>query len=152
MRDWYESYRSKLTRQVKEARNVHRQTLSRAGEELDPILGAPNNAEKADSLLSIQSMHFIADPLSILLSKFSLLALSAKAIKALSFLNALVEEVINCGSLPRQEDAEAYQPKLGALIAFTGGGVLRPGSVSGLFVGTHHVAPDISIFCLNYFF
>ena len=61
--------------------------------------------------------------------------LSEKALIALAQLEKVAHD-ISSGIAPTRQIAEDFQPKLGALIAFTGGGVLRPGSVSSLFLRT----------------
>lgn len=59
-----------------------------------------------------------------------ILVLAERAIAVLDELQSFVRG-------PQQatrQNAEWFQPKLAALVAFTGGGVLRPGSISGLFL------------------
>jgi len=62
--------------------------------------------------------------------------LSEKALIALAHLEKVAHEISSGAITPTRQVAEDFQPKLGALIAFTGGGVLRPGSVSSLFLRT----------------
>ena len=64
------------------------------------------------------------------------LVLSEKALIALAHLEKVVLDISNRVSTPTRQVAEDFQPKLGTLIAFTGGCVLRPNSVSGLFLRT----------------
>jgi hypothetical protein len=59
---------------------------------------------------------------------------SFKAITALIELESLQRELSQRD--PTRQDAEFFQPRLGALIALTSGGILRPGSVSGLYMCT----------------
>jgi hypothetical protein len=69
--------------------------------------------------------------------------LSGKAIVALLHLQALAREVELCGRVATREEAELFQYRLGALIAFCGGGVLRPSSVSGLALADHTTIAEI---------
>ena len=67
------------------------------------------------------------------------LVVSFKAITALIELESLQRELSQ--RVPTRQDAEFFQPRLGALIALTSGGILRPGSVSGLYMCTFSPPP-----------
>ncbi len=54
--------------------------------------------------------------------------------EGLTRLQALRHDLENASRPPSRQEAEEFQFVLGALICFTAGGVLRPSSVSGLFV------------------
>ncbi len=60
-----------------------------------------------------------------------MLALSEKAVAALETLH-LMQRKWSASTAPSRVEAERFQSRLGALILFTAGGVLRPSSVSGL--------------------
>jgi len=64
------------------------------------------------------------------------LVLSEKFLITLAHLEKVAHDISSGTITPTRQVAEDFQPKLGALIAFTGGGVLRPGSVPGLFLRT----------------
>ena len=64
------------------------------------------------------------------------LVLSEKALIALAHLEKVALDISNGVSTPTRQVAEDFQPKLGAMVAFTGGAVLRPGSVSSFFLRT----------------
>ena len=68
-----------------------------------------------------------------------MLELAEKSLLTLAHLEKVVTEVLDGGRIPTSEDAKDFQPKLGALVAFTGGGVLRPGSVWTLSSYVAHV-------------
>lgn len=57
---------------------------------------------------------------------------SAKALTALLELESLQSQLEQ--RRPPRLDAEYFQPRLGGLLALVSGGILRPGSVSGLFM------------------
>ena len=65
---------------------------------------------------------------------FLYVVVSFKAITALIELEALQRELSQ--REPTRQDAEFFQPRLGALVALASGGVLRPGSVAGLWICT----------------
>ncbi len=58
---------------------------------------------------------------------------SLKALTALIELESLQRQLLQRS--PTRPDAEFFQPRLGALVALSSGGILRPGSVSGLYLG-----------------
>jgi len=58
-----------------------------------------------------------------------------EAVTALLELEGLQRE-LNNQRAPTKQDAEFFQPRLGALVALASGGVLRPGSVAGLCIRT----------------
>jgi hypothetical protein len=131
--DWYETWRKTLERGAREARNIHRQTL--AATELN-LPSRPTGADVAGSL-TLEG----GDRLLFLCSfhqwpPFHLISHAVVSFKALT---ALIElESLQCAlaqRAPTRHDAEFFQPRLGALVAMCSGGVLRPGSVSGLYLG-----------------
>ena len=62
------------------------------------------------------------------------LVVSFKAITALIELESLQRELSQ--RVPTRQDAEFFQPRLGALVAIASGGIFRPGSVAGLYMCT----------------
>lgn len=131
IRDWYETLRNGLEKAAREARSVHRQQARAPAPEL--LAEAPDAAEGEDAPEERSGLPSIAG-ISALRSicRCDNLVLSERSISVLHELEQRQAD-IEAGRAPTREDAVWFQPKLAALVAFTGGGVLRPGSVSGMF-------------------
>lgn len=127
LNDWNETRRAVLERGAREARSIHRHAHAPAEEP------AHDQAEEAPRPPSLEC----ACP-SLLLSRPSLVV-SERAVQLLQELEQVQADVERGRTMTRR-DAEWFQPKLAALVSFTGGGVLRPGSVSGLFLEQRGVA------------
>jgi hypothetical protein len=120
--DWHETRRAALERGAREARSLHRQATAAAdrGEAQGEAEGALPTIERACPVLKC-----LAHPRSTVVAQ--------RAVHVLAELQQFQRDVER-GRGATRRDAEWFQPKLAALVAFTGGGVLRPGSVSGLFL------------------
>ncbi len=71
--------------------------------------------------------------------------LSSKALNALNEMITLQRRLeLNAGSYASDEEAELFQYRLGALVVFCGGGVMRPSSVAGLVMATAVPTRDLS--------
>ena len=122
--DWHETRRTALERAAREARTVHRQ------QQQVQVKQEAEDEEKEEKLPSIEGCaSFCPLPLSLSIR----LELSQRALHALAELQHYEQDVAR-GRVSIRRDAEWFQLKLAALVALTGGGVLRPGSVVGIFL------------------
>ncbi len=135
MRDWYESYRATLEKSVREARNVHRQAAALPGGSTE-VVERETNADIVATSLDVNGTWYIYLHSACCSGLIFYLVLSEKALIALAHLEKMARDISRGTITPTRQVAEDFQPNLGALIAFTGGGVLRPGSVSSLFLRT----------------